>query len=253
MKNKSRIISNILSIFAPALFVVAVAITVIFGWYINTQQVANIDATTKNVAVEYTFDGGSEKNVLNYTVDNLAFFDADSTDDDLIELKYLPTMAIKLTLKLKNNSTNNINYTVTFESAKDIVFDPNDDTVKKSVAYIDCLFYEDLDTTDMTTTSFTTVNSIKDAEQDGITYENTSTSATSKAICASSSYSTPVILEPEDETTLVMYLYGVQEIDNAKNDDFLYETNNGVKSLKQYAFSITIESIPLGDVEVEES
>ena len=248
MKKKLNILNLILSIVAPIALITVVVISIVFGWYTNRQQVANIDATTKNVAVEYTFDNDTEKNVLNYTVNNLAFFDIDSNDEDnnKIELRYLPVMAVKLSITLKNNSSNNINYKVTFESAKDIVKDDEDND--KSIAYIDCLFYEDLDTTDMTTTSFTTVSSIKNTAQDGITYTPTATS--SKAVCDSSSYSTPVILEPEDETTLVMYLYGVQEIDTAKNDDFLYVTNNGVRSLKAYAFSLTIESIPLGEAVV---
>ena len=54
-----------------------------------------------------------------------------------------------------------------------------------------------------------------------------------------------------------MYIYGVQEQDNALNDDFLYsyETENEVvtKNLRRYQFSLTIESIPIGEVEVVEN
>ena len=236
MKTKLKIINNILSIIAPILLIVVVVFSVLYGWYTNRQQVANIDATTKNVAVEYTFDDDTEKNVLNYSVDNLAFFDADSTDDNKIELKYLPVMAVKLTLNLKNNSTNNINYKVTFESAKSIVYDEDDNTKKNSVAYIDCLFY-DVEGINMSTTSLTTVNSIKALDTDGITYTNSSSTTTSKAVCDPSAYDTAIVLAPEDDIDLVMYLYGVQEIDTAKNDDFLYETKTvsgqQVKVLKQ--------------------
>ena len=51
---------------------------------------------------------------------------------------------------------------------------------------------------------------------------------------------------------MILYLYGVQDIDNAKNDDFLYETVNQEKVTKNYSFTITIESTPVGESEVEE-
>ena len=260
MKKKLNILNLILSIVAPIALITVVVISIVFGWYTNRQQVANIDATTKNVAVEYTFDNDTEKNVLNYTVNNLAFFDIDSNDEDnnKIELRYLPVMAVKLTLKLKNNSSNNINYKITFESTKEIEKDKTDTTKKTSIAYVDCLFYN-VSGINPASTTFTTVESIKGATQAGITYTNVTNAnattsnpftTTSKAVRDSAGLATGKELAPTDDpVTVDMYIYGVQEIDSAKNDDFLY---NNDKSLKSYNFSLTIESIPLGETQVLE-
>lgn len=268
MKKKLNILNLILSIVAPIALITVVVISIVFGWYTNRQQVANIDATTKNVAVEYTFDDDTEKNVLNYTVNNLAFFDIDSNDEDnnKIELRYLPVMAVKLSITLKNNSSNDINYKIIFESKKTIKNDSNDDPV--SIAYIDCLFYDvktnltdnngDLDIP----STLTTVEDIKGVSEAGITYTNVTNgngtaqspfTTTSKAVRDSAGLSTGKILKPTDDAVTVdMYIYGVQEIDSAKNDDFLYETVNNVKTLKKYNFSLTIESVPLGEAQVSE-
>jgi len=261
VKKKLNILNLILSIVAPIALITVVVISIVFGWYTNRQQVANIDATTKNVAVEYTFDNDTEKNVLNYTVNNLAFFDIDSTDTNKIELRYLPVMAVKLTLKLKNNSSNNINYKITFESTKEIETDKTDTTKKTSIAYVDCLFYN-VSGINPASTTFTTVESIKGATQAGITYTNVTNAnattanpftTTSKAVRDSAGLSTGQELAPTDDpVTVDMYIYGVQEIDSAKNDDFLYETVDTVKTLKKYNFSLTIESVPLGEAQVSE-
>lgn len=263
MKKKLNILNLILSIVAPIALITVVVISIVFGWYTNRQQVANIDATTKNVAVEYTFDNDIEKNVLNYTVNNLAFFDIDSTDTNKIELRYLPVMAVKLSITLKNNSSNDINYTITFESTKTIKPDSNDDPV--SIAYIDCLFYDvdshfkDDDDEFIIPDGLTTVEDIKGVSEAGITYTNVTNgnataqspfTTTSKAVRDSAGLSTGKILKPTDDAVTVdMYIYGVQEIDSAKNDDFLY---NDDKSLKSYSFSLTIESVPLGEAQVSE-
>ncbi len=249
MKTKLKIFNSILSIIAPILLIVVVVFSISYAWYTNRQQIANIDATTKNVAVEYTFDKDTEKNVLNYSVSNIAFFDADSEDENKIELKYLPSMAVKLTLKLKNNSSNNISYKITFDSLKDVLTEKVEgETVNKSIAYIDCLFY-DVEKLNLEDASLTTVNSIKDLDQDGIEYASNDTKAS--AIVDSSKYEEAIVLAKDAAVTVDMYLYGVQEIDSADSDDFLYETKNNVKTLKSYDFTLTIESIPLGEAQVE--
>ncbi|MBQ6782547.1 MAG: hypothetical protein IJP63_00895 [Acholeplasmatales bacterium] len=262
---KKKIIYNIISIAAPILLMAAVVFVITYGWYVKRQQTADINATTKNVAIEYTFDDDTTKNVVEYKVENIAFFDADSTDDNKIELKYLPVMAVKLDIKLLNKSSNDVSYKITFEALKSIVSETVEgNTVNKSIAYMDCVFY---DITNIPS-SVTTVNGIKALTTDGVTYTNTASTSTNKAEYDSSSLSTPLVLSPvtDEDTastiasktvTLSMYIYGVQEIDNAANDDFLYEyvTENNVttKKLKQYEFSITIESIPQGEVNVSEN
>lgn len=253
---KKKTIYNILGIAVPILLVASIVLAITYGWYVKRQQTADINATTKNVAIEYTFDDDTTKNVVDYNVKHIAFFDVDSTDVNKIELKYLPTMAVKLELKLTNKSSNDVSYKITFESTKEFVSETvGGNTVKKSIAYMDCLFY---DITNIPS-SVTTVNGIKALSQEGVTYTNTPSSTTNKAEYDSSALTTPLVLAPESETpvTLVMYIYGVQEQDNALNDDFLYsyETENEVvtKKLRRYQFSLTIESIPIGEVEVVEN
>ena len=260
---KKKIIYNIISIAAPILLIAAVVFAITYGWYVKRQQTADINATTKNVAIEYTFDDDTTKNVVEYKVENIAFFDADSTDENKIELKYLPVMAVKLDIKLLNKSSNDVSYKVTFESLKSIVSETVEgNTVNKSIAYMDCLFYNNSNSNTLVIPeNVTTVNGMKTVNTDGVTYTNTALTETNKAEYDSSSLSTPLVLSPVNDedtastiasktVTLSMYIYGVQEIDKSANDDFLYEyvTENNVttKKLKQYEFSITIESIPQG-------
>lgn len=247
MNKKLRIFQMIISIITPIMLASTVVVVIIFGWYIKKQQTANINATTKNVSIEYTFDEDEEKNVVNYTVSNLVFFDADSNvDNKKIELKYLNDMAVKLDLTLKNKGTNDVKYKITFESVKQIVTETVEgNSVNKSIAYVDCLFYN---ITSIPNT-VTTVSGIKALSQTGVTYTNTSETATNKAEYDMTSVTPDVILVPEATVTISMYLYGVQEIDSAKNSDFLYD-NNG--DLRDYTFSLTLEAIPQGEVNVEE-
>ncbi len=246
-EKKFRIMSSILSIVAPLMMLTTIIVFISYGWYIKRQQTANIDATTKNVAVEYTFYSDETKNVLNYTVSNLVFFDEDSNvESKKIELKYLSNMAVLMTINLKNNSENDITYKLTFESAKDVTLDDEKNVTSK--AYISCLFYnlENIPST------VSTVKGIRELEQDGVTYSNTDTQFKAEY---DSGYdeSNLIKLAPEAEKTISIYLFGVQEIDSAKNDDFLYELNsNNEKVLKDYLFSLTILSVPVGDVEVSE-
>ena len=114
-----KIIRRLLPIFAPLLLLAATASVVVVAWYVSIIQTGEIDATTKNVAIEYVFNKEVLKNQTSYTVKNLAFFDEDSTD----EIDYIEPMAVKLSIKLRNNSSNNIKYTIIFQSEKTIVKD----------------------------------------------------------------------------------------------------------------------------------
>lgn len=252
MNKKIRIFSTILSVVTPILLVATVVVIISYGWYIKTQQTANIDASTKNVAIEYTFDEDETKNVVNYTVSNLAFFDMDSTDENKIELKYLSTMAVSLDITLKNNSSNNVTYKLTFESLKDVLTETVDNVeTTKSIAYVACLFY------DITSipNSVSAIDEIMDLEDDGVTYTDDSTHFIASYDSAYDEEDL-ILLAPDDDITLRMYLFGVQEIDSAKNDDFLYEevteNNETIKRLRTYSFSLTIESVPIGDEVVTE-
>ena len=133
-----------------------------------------------------------------------------------------------------------------FDQLKDVTLDDEKNVTSK--AYISCLFYnlENIPST------VSTVKGIRELEQDGVTYSNTDTQFKAEY---DSGYdeSNLIKLAPEAEKTISIYLFGVQEIDSAKNDDFLYELNsNNEKVLKDYLFSLTILSVPVGDVEVSE-
>ena len=58
-----------------------------------------------------------------------------------------------------------------------------------------------------------------------------------------------ILLAPNAEVSIDIYLFGVQEIDSASNDDFLYDDE---KELRDYLFSLTISSVPVGDEVVTE-
>ena len=251
MKEKRiRVFSNILSIVAPLMMLVTIIVFISYGWYIKRQQTANIDASTKNVAVEYTFDEDETKNVLNYTVSNLVFFDENSNvDSKKIELKYIYDMAVLMTVNLKNNSSNDITYKLTFASSKEYAYDDDDNVT--SIAYISAIIDID-DILDGVTTSTTTVAGIRSIAQDGVTYTNTSAQFTAEY---DSGYDEDdlILLAPNAEVSIDIYLFGVQEIDSASNDDFLYELDsNDEKVLKNYLFSLTISSVPVGDEVVTE-
>ena len=333
---KLKKFSLILSLIAPVLLVAATATVVIFAWYVSMIQTGEIDASTKNLAIEYTFDNNTKKNQTKYTVKNLAFFDVDSTN----EVSYIEAMATKLTINLKNNSSSSVKYTIIFQANKTILknddeyqvatvtedtFDTNGslysrsgagteqspyvytaittgefsgsatyyEKTDKSNAYIDCLFSVVNDR------NYTTVDQFKSYPASDITYENNKTKVlamkqpdqalpvygtTYEAVTVTQTtfktdgslytrsgagtaadpyvYSS-VITGSYDSgttyykdsalTTIDLYLYGVQEVDTAQNDDFIYQTVGNVKTMRTYSFTLTIIADPVGDAVIEEN
>jgi len=232
---KSKIINLIISIAAPILLVTAVVLIVSYGWYVRKQQIATIDANAKNLAIDYTFDSDQEKNKITYDVKNLVFFDNDSE----FEYQYLSDMAVKLEINLTNKSSNPVSYKITFNSTKIVTHAEGEST---SIAYVDCIFNSipaissDIKTIDTARKNSTTV-----------TYTNSETDRTAVydsgevTLADGASLSAPIVL----------YLYGIQEIDLALNEPFLYV--NSTTLVDSYLFTLTIESVPVGAVEEEEN
>ncbi len=333
---KLKKFSLILSLIAPVLLVAATATVVIFAWYVSMIQTGEIDASTKNLAIEYTFDNNTKKNQTKYTVKNLAFFDVDSTN----EVSYIEDMATKLTINLKNNSSSSVKYTIIFQANKTILknddeyqvatvtedtFDTNGslysrsgagteqspyvftaittgefsesatyyEKTDKSNAYIDCLFSVVNDR------NYTTVDQFKSYPASDITYENNKTKVlamkqpdqalpvygtTYEAVAVeeetfktdgslytrsgagtaadpyvyssviTGSYNSGTTYYKDSAlTTIDLYLYGVQEVDTAQNDDFIYQTVGNVKTMRTYSFTLTIIADPVGDAVIEEN
>ena len=111
-------IKLIMSIVAPVLLLMATASLIVVAWYVSVIQTGDLDATTKNLVVEYIFDNSKKSNESTYNISDIAFFDKNQEQ----ELKYIKDMAIRLQIKLKNNSDNKIDYKVEFVSEKNIIY-----------------------------------------------------------------------------------------------------------------------------------
>lgn len=240
MKDKRTIILRIILIAAPILIAIA-AIPIIYGWYVRTIRTGKIDGSTKNVSISYTLDNGrtSTTNALTYTIDNLAFFDIDNAD----ETSYFASMACDLELTLTNTSNSDMTYVVTFQSTKTDVLDGEDNLISRS--YVACYY---------TNNPTTTIDAMKvngTVAGNSISYTDTTTSFTVSN--TSQDYALKAANDgTTDVATLHLYLIGVQEVDSAKNTDFLYTEVGGVRTLTPYNFTITITGTPKSDSQATE-
>lgn len=242
-KSKSSIVLKTLYIVAPLLMVFTVVV-LIYAWYTNTLQTGELDVTTKNFTIEYTFDDDTEKNVLTYTVDDIAFFDYDAEE----EVQFLEGEAVPLLLNLRNTSESNLNYTITFKATKTVL--TTSGTVE-SVAYVGAL----LDFTGMGTT-YDSIEDRYDSDTEHTNYTGAAYDATSADTIAATNYlevkSTGVINAGQTDD-LTLYLFGIQEIDSAINSQFLYQTVDNVTSLRSYTFELTIYAEPMSSASVDEN
>ena len=227
-KNTRNLIINlILSILTPVILIIITA-SVIHAWYTNTIQTGELDATTQNVSIEYKINN-SESNVLSYQITNLAFFDPTANQEG----KYLNTMAFRINLSIKNNSKTAVSYRVLFESQKTIVNDTNNEAISK--AYAACI-YDNVTTTE----SLTNVTSFlsRDAATNGATaFSSEKNSTTDLAVGSSAS--------------VILFVFGIQDIPLASSDDFLYTANR--EDTRTYSFKLTIIAEPQGEATVQEN
>lgn len=338
---KFKRIISILQLIAPVLLVAATATAVIYAWYVSMIQTGEIDASTKSMAIEYKFDDNTKKNQVRYTVKNLAFFDEDSEN----EVSYIEAMATKLTINLKNNSSNAVNYKIIFQAEKTILKEDNSYHVSsvtentfaskreelytrsgagteqspytytaveanaefnntanyyyekddKSNSYVDCLFSV------LNDRNYTTVAQFKGYPGTGVSYEESDKeiramfASTTTLPSFGTSYSEATVTaltfvtdgslytrsgdgsdanpyvytqvvsgEYSSQTTyykdnafasIDMYLYGVQEVDTALNDDFIYNFNsqNNTRTMRTYQFTLTIIAEPDGAAIISEN
>ena len=244
---KSNIIVIVLAILAPILTLV-VGISIISAWYTNTIQTGQLDATSKNVAIKYQLNSGTE-NATTYTINNLAFFDADNNNEG----EFLELLALKIDLKLTNNSDNDVSYTIKFESTKTKLpeTDDEDNEVTTSIAYAACAF----DSVTKDTTNHKTVNSyLVDSDTSSATIDYTIDNATKYTAERVSKVNLKAKDDSStnDEATVSLYVFGIQEIDSALSKDFLY-TNANKTDVRSYQFTITIIAEPTGSATIEEN
>lgn len=202
MKNKIIIC---ISIFV-CLLVLSVGIT--YAWYISQKRLNVLDPSTNGIIYSYKID---DAEVLDdkFNVENVAFFDIDST----IEGKYLTDMAIVVGFEITNvNST-----------AIKLIFEQD--------------LEEDVDTNPHIACIFSTDGNLDSAsgniEYDG-SVEDFALTIDSKIY---SSYEVSSIVAGE-KIIVYAYIFGVQP-DDASSNDFLNNDNTYVFNIKISALQIT--------------
>ncbi|MBR3617155.1 MAG: hypothetical protein IKN46_00620 [Acholeplasmatales bacterium] len=236
-RSKLNIVFFVLAILAPIL-IAGIAIGVIRAWYTNVIQTGDLDATTKNMSIKYTINGSNE-NITTYNITNLVFFDSNSQDEG----PYLNSMSFHIELSLTNNSSDDVSYTIKVESTKTILEDDDDNEISK--AYVACVY----DSTAVDTTNHKTVDSYlannEATQAAGVTYENATTSFTATKESTSN-------LAVNENVKVQLYIFGIQDIDSALSQDFLY-TDTTKADTRSYNFKITIIAEPKGSPVVTEN
>lgn len=235
---RAKILTVILSIMLPVLMIVTI-ISVVNAWYTNVIQTGEINASTQNLAIKYKINNSTE-NITTYTISNLAFFDADNENEG----EYLEDMAFKITIDLENNSSTEVNYSIIFEANK-VDTSRNNNVVSR--AYPACIF----DDVTKDTTNHTTVNSyITNSTYN--TYSNTTTKYTATKTSASSlDIKSGNVVPDSAKASIDLYVFGIQDVDLASSDDFLYTSNR--QATRTYTFTLTIKSEAVGGASVSEN
>ena len=240
-RSKLNIVFFVLAILAPIL-IAGIAIGVIRAWYTNVIQTGDLDATTKNMSIKYTINN-SEENITSYNISNLVFFDSNSQGDGISsqgEGPYLNSMSFHIELSLTNNSSDEVSYTIKLESTKTVLKDDDDNEISK--AYVACVY----DSTAVDTTNHKTVDSyLVNNQATGVTYENTTTSFTATKESTSN-------LAVNGNVKVQLYIFGIQDIDPALSQDFLY-TDITKADTRTYNFKLTIIAEPKGSPVVTEN
>ena len=231
-KPKINIVFLVLSILTPIL-ICGIAIGIITAWYTNVIQTGDINATTKNLAIEYEINN-SEKNITTYNITNLAFFDA----DDDYEGQFLSEMAFEIELHMTNKSSDTVSYKVEFEANK-IKYPAADST---TIAYPACIY----NSVAKDTTNRKTVNSYLTNPAPNVTY---TLDDTTKFVGKIESQQN---LAVNGDVTIKLYIFGIQDLDGAKNDDFLYTDNTKVDT-RTYQFKLSVIAEPQGSPNVTEN
>jgi aldehyde:ferredoxin oxidoreductase len=144
------------------------------------------------------------------------FFDIENND----ETAFFNSMAVNLELKLTNTSNFDRTYTVTFNTTKKIVNGDNEEAVSNS--YVACYFSN-------IPYNYAENKKISSLETNTTSYAYTNNSTSYSAVYSSDEYALKAsTLEiTYDESTLNLYLIGVQELNTSKNTDCLYTESDG--------------------------
>ena len=242
MKNKLNIVLLSLSILASVV-IIFITISMVRAWYTNAIQTGDINAETKELSIKYQLNEGSENIVEYNNITNLAFFDIDSDEEG----KYLRTMAFKIDIDLENNST----YEIKFESAKTTKKDSSNNEI--SIAYAACIFDnvsdDNITAVDDYLVGATNTNyEITYAYDDVPTFEASKKSTGTNYLLAKANATGTH--QDEYKTRVTLYVFGIQEVDSAANEDFLYDTNGDTQT---YQFTLSIIANPVGSVVVTEN
>lgn len=104
-----KLIFNIVATFV-VLIVVATALT--FAWYTNTNKSSSVDYVSDGSVIEYTINNSSQKNVEQFDVEGVAFFDVDNVNEGF----YFTDMAVCVKFTITNYSKHPVTLTLEGET-----------------------------------------------------------------------------------------------------------------------------------------
>ncbi len=196
---------KLITIIGLALFLIVVSTTVIYAWFINTNKVGHIDAQSDGIVLTYKLNG--EYNKTNeYSIENLVFFDTDNTK----ETKYFKNMATKIEIVLENRGSKMITVSLATSNTSIVQYEA-DGSTEASSAYAKVIF----------------------SEAEIADYSNTASATILSEYIVGNEDIDSIEIDPGQNKTIYAYVFGVQEMDNAKNEDFIKET---------YLFDIAINA-----------
>lgn len=182
-------------------------LTATYAWYTKVDRIDSvIDASSGYIVLDYSYEAFDTTDST-YSIKNVAFFDINNTTTDFSELEYLDTMASLVKINLVNKSSCDTSVTIAFTSTKLVTLDDTN-TNTLSSSYIDSILLSNaLESTDKLS------NHLSDSK------------------------TLTVDIEKNKTTTIYMYIFGVQEIDET-DIDFLSQT---------HSFSLSFRAVKKGD------
>lgn len=169
-------------IIISCLLIIMASTSIVFAWIITQKNTNEIDANTSGIKFVYSVDGEKKLTSSEYLINNLSFFDIDST----YEIDDFLSMACLVTINVKNTGDIDLNYSVSQTSGA---------VDADNTAGVLCIFSDTL-ITDVS--SYSTINDL-------ISDPNIASGSLEK-------YS------GSNNVDVYVYIIGVQTNDNATND-----------------------------------
>ena len=196
---------KLIAIIGLTVLFITASVTAIYAWFINTEKVGHIDAQSDGIVLAYKLNG--EYNKTNeYSIDNLAFFDVNNES----ETKYFKNMAYRIEIVLENRGSKDVIASLTSSNTSIIQYEA-DGTTEASKTYAKVIFNE----------------------EELADYSNDSTATVYSEYINGNEDVADILVSVGQFKTIYAYVFGVQEIDNVKSEDFLNST---------YFFDITINA-----------